>query len=184
MNRRKQIAERAQGDGQASSLSNLQITTRHLDADYQLLRRDLKRGETGLLSVFSLIPKTAGRPRFEARVDDGSPGKRREPELDIDIKGVTATVERDFKANRNGYVGHHTNRSPNPNQRIFDVKIAIPADRLFEGEVSFNVAFSVGVGFSTAASITVDATVIKATGIRRLRNWLIELPQRLRPRFS
>ena len=116
-----------------------------------------------MLSVFSLIPKTAGRPRFEARVDDGSPGKRREPELDIDIKGVTAAIERDFKANRNGYVGHHTNRSPNPNQRIFDVKIAIPADSLFEGEVSFNVTFSVGVRISTAASVTVDATVIKAT---------------------
>jgi coenzyme PQQ precursor peptide PqqA len=71
-----------QGDGQASSLSNLQITTQHLDADYQLLKDDLTRGETGLLRVFSLIPKTAGKPSFAARVDDGSPGKRRPPELD------------------------------------------------------------------------------------------------------
>ena len=163
MNRRKQIAARAQGDGQASSLSNLRITARHLDADYQLLTHNLTRGETGLLSVFSLIPKTAGKPRFEARVDDGSPGKRREPELDIDIKGVTAAIERDFKANRNGYVGHHTNRSPSPNQRIFDVEITIPAGSLFEGEVSFNVTFLVGGTSSMRVEATADATVIRAT---------------------
>jgi hypothetical protein len=164
VNRRKQIAERAHCDGQASSLSNLQITARHLDPHYQLLMHNsLTRGETGLLSVFSLVPKTAGKPRFGARLDDGSPGKRREPELDIDIKDVTATIESDFKANRNGYVGHHTNRSPNPNQRIFDVKIAIPAGRLFEGEVTFNVTFSVGATFSGKGGATANLTVRRAT---------------------
>jgi hypothetical protein len=179
VNRRKQIADRAQGDGQAKSLSNLQITARHLDPDYEFLSHDLTRGETGLLRVFSLIPKIAGKPSFDARVDDGSPGKRRELELDIDIKGVTATTERDFKANRNGYVGHHTNRSPNPNRRIFDVEIAVPAGRLFEGEVAFNVTFSVSASLSMASTVTADATVVKATRIRRLRNWLTELSQKL-----
>jgi hypothetical protein len=164
MNRSEQIAARAQGDGQARSLSNLQITERHLDPDYQLLGHDLTRGETGLLRVFSLIPKTVGKPRFEVRVDDGSPGKRKPPELDVDIKGVSAAVERDFKGNRNGYVGHHTNRSPNPNQRIFDTVIAVPAGRVFEGEVSFNVAFSVSVSISTSSAVTADATSSKPPG--------------------
>ena len=166
MNRKQQIAAHAQGDGHVVSLSNLQITKRHLDPDYQLVRHDPTRGETGWLRVFSLIPKTAGKPRFEARVDDGSPGKRKEqPELDIDIKGkgVTAAIVRDFQDNRNGYVGHRTNRSPNPNQRIFDVEIAIPAGRLFEGEVSFNATFSVGGNASMRVAATVDDTGIKVT---------------------
>jgi hypothetical protein len=95
MNRSEQIAARAQGDGQARSLSNLQITERHLDPDYQLLGHDLTRGETGLLRVFSLIPKTVGKPRFEVRVDDGSPGKRKPPELDVDIKGESLPRSRE-----------------------------------------------------------------------------------------
>ena len=102
------------GDGQARSLSNLKVTHFHLDSDYEVQTHDLTRGETGLLRVVSLIPKTAGKPSFDARVDDGSSGKRRDPELDIDIKGVSDAIAKDFKAGRNGYVGHHTNRSPTP----------------------------------------------------------------------
>jgi hypothetical protein len=56
----------------------------------------LTHGETGLLRVFSLIPNTASKPRFAARVNDGSPGKRRPPELDVDIKNVTKAIEGDF----------------------------------------------------------------------------------------
>ena len=98
MTRKKQVDDRAQGDGQVRNLSNLQIMPLHLDPDYQLISHDLTRGETGWLRVFSLVPKTAGKPSFDARVDDGNPGKRKEPELDIDIKEVTASIERKFKA--------------------------------------------------------------------------------------
>jgi hypothetical protein len=146
MNRNKQIAERGRADGQARSLSNLQITTRHLAPDYEMLSHNLTRGETGLLKVFSLRPKTTGHPTFEARIDDGSPGNRRELKLDIDIKEVTITIEKDFKAERKGYYGHHPERSQNPNQRVFDVEIATPGGKIFEGEVSFTVAFVDGIG--------------------------------------
>jgi hypothetical protein len=61
--------------------------------------------------VFSLVPNTSGKPIFKARVDDGNPGNRRQPELDIDIDGVSAAIKKDFKTNRNGYIGHHANRS-------------------------------------------------------------------------
>jgi hypothetical protein len=153
-------------------LSNLQITARHLDPDYQVLRHDLTRGETGLLRVFSLIPKIAGKPSFEARVDDGSPAKRREPELDIDITGVTNAIERDFKANRNGYVGHHTDRSPNPNQRIFDVDIATPAGMVFDGEVSFNASFSVGIHVSVSSAVSANADVSRGNRLSKVLNFL------------
>jgi len=172
-----------QGDGQASSLSNLQITVQHSDPDYELLKHDLTRGETGLLRVFSLIPKIAGKPSFAARVDDGSPGKHRPPELDIDIKDVTKAIERDFKANRNGYFGHHTDRSPNQNQRIFDVEIGTPAGKVFAGEVSFNVAFSVAISVSASSSVSVTATVNRANLLLRMRNFLSTIFESLRRRF-
>jgi hypothetical protein len=168
VNRSKQIADRAQGDGQARILSNLQITTRHLDADYHVVTYDLTRGETGLLSVLSLIPNTTGKPSFKARVDDGSPGNRRQPELDIDIEGVSAAIERDFKANRNGYIGHHTNRSRNPDQRIYEVEIATPTGKVFDGDVSFNVTFSQGAIIPITSTLTADPNVIRATKFRQL----------------
>jgi hypothetical protein len=160
MDRIKKILARTRGDGQAKNLTNLQITRRYLDPDYQLLQSVLMRGETGLLRVFSLVPRTAGKPSFEARIDDGNPGNRREPELDIDITGVDKTTERDFKAGRNGYFGHHTDRSPNPEQRIFDVTIATPNFTVFDGEVSFNATFSVEATFSVNSSMSADALVM------------------------
>jgi hypothetical protein len=183
VNRSKQIADRAQGDGQARTLSNLQITTRHLDPDYEVVTYDLARGETGLLPVFSLLPRTPGKPSFKARVDDGSPGNRRQPELDIDIDGVSSAIERDFKANRNGYIGHHTDRSPNPDQRIYQVEIATPTGKVFDGDVSFNAMFSVGATTSITSTMTTDATVIRATWFRQLCIRLTQWFEKIRSRF-
>jgi hypothetical protein len=162
------------GDGQARSLSNLQIITRHLDPDFQLLKHDLTRGETGLLRVFSLISRTAGNPSFEARVDDGSPGNRTMPKLDIDINGVSRSIARRFKSGRDiHYYGHHADRSPNANQRIFEVEIgAGPLGRILSGEVSFNVAFSVGAYSTETSNVTVSAALAQETFYAKLRNFL------------
>ena len=43
MNRAKQIEDRARGDGQARTLSNLRITPCYLDPDYQVITHDLTR---------------------------------------------------------------------------------------------------------------------------------------------
>jgi hypothetical protein len=171
------------GDGQARSLSNLHIARRHLDSNYEIVIHRLERGKTGLLGVFSLFPKSASNPQFDARVDDGSPGNRREPDLDIDIKNVTKAVENDFKANRNGYLGHHTDRSPNPNQRTFDVEIATPTGTVFEGEVSFNTTFSMAIFVSTSASVSVVGNVNRATVLSKIRNLLGTLCQALKDRL-
>jgi hypothetical protein len=164
VNRSEQIANRAQPDGQATNLSNLQINERRLDADYEIRKHNLARSEMGLLKVFDLVPRTAGKANFEARLDDGNPGKRREPELDFDITGVSDDIKTDFKRKepRLGYSGHHSDRSPNPNQRIYDVEIKGPWGTVFEGEVSLNATFSVGVSESITATATVDAVVIRA----------------------
>jgi hypothetical protein len=60
------------GWGETSNLSNLKIQEHHLDSDYEIVNENLARGETGLLKVFSLVPRQGtGKPRFEARIDDG-----------------------------------------------------------------------------------------------------------------
>jgi hypothetical protein len=172
------------GRGEAANLSNLKITTRYLDSDYELFNENLTRGETGLLKVFSLIPKQGtGKPDFRARIDDGNRIKRKEPELDIDITGVSDAVVKDFRAGRNGYVGHHTSRSPNANERIFDVEIATPSGRVFKGEVFFNVTFSVGVTMNAKTGVTANAAVIRATRLTQFRNWLKVLWQRITSLF-
>jgi hypothetical protein len=171
------------GDGKVISISCLKIITRYLDSDYELREpNDLTRGKTERLKVFSLVSKIDGKPWFESRVDDGSPGKRRKPDLDIDIKGVTRDIERAFRSKKiNGYIGHHTDKSEDPINRSFDVKIGIPADSsrtpklrtcnvgkgisaaiLFDGQVSFKVTFSVGAHIQGEIKVMADATVIKA----------------------
>lgn len=129
------------GRGEASQLSNLKITTRYIDSDYEVLREDLARGETRLLKIFSLVPKTARQPGFHARVDDGSPDNPKDPELDIDIKEVSDDIMKDFKPGRNGYGGHHNDRSPSRDERVFDVEITTPTGTVFGGAVSFHVSF-------------------------------------------
>jgi hypothetical protein len=74
--------------------------------------------------------------------------------LDIDIKGVPSGVESAFKGNRNGYIGHHTDRSPNLEQRIYEVEIATPTGTVFDGNVSFNATFSIGLSMSATSTLT------------------------------
>jgi hypothetical protein len=183
-NRSKQIVDRAQGDGQARTLSNLQIATHYLDPGYKIIPRQLVRGDTGLLRVFSLLPHSPGKPGFEARVDDGSPGRRRSPDLDFDMTGATETAHNDFKAHRNGYVGHHSTRSSNHNHRIFHVQIGTPAGMVFDGNVSFNVTFSVSVTTTVNSTVTANAYMIRAPLITRFRNHLKAALGNARPRLQ
>jgi hypothetical protein len=150
------------GRGEAAHLSNLKITTEFIDPDYEVINENLARGETRLLKVFSLIPKTPSKPSFHARVDDGSTQKRKEPELDIDIKGVSEHVVRDFRTNRNGYLGHHNARTPKLDMRIFEVAIGTPSGRVFKGQVFFNVTFSESISMQAESKVTVDVEVIRA----------------------
>jgi hypothetical protein len=110
----------------AVRLSDLDVTTRELHPNYKLEQHEAIRGSTGYLPVFSLVPNDPQNPTFAARVDDGVRNRRRTPELDIDIKGVNSEIERDFKACRNGYSGHHRDQSPNQTERVFEVDRAGP----------------------------------------------------------
>src|SRR5271165_4929653 len=49
-----------------------------------------------------------------------------------------------------------------PDQRIFDVEIAIPTGNVFVGTVSFNASFHVEVRESITPRVTLDAIVTRA----------------------
>ena len=85
----------------ATSLCNLKVTPRHMHPDYEIQVHDLKRGETGLLKVFSLRPTNAQLPSFSARIDVAIliGGRRQNP--DIDFEGVSNATYRHFKNNLN-----------------------------------------------------------------------------------
>jgi hypothetical protein len=146
----------------ASTLSNLRVITRCLDPAYDIEVHDLTRGDTGLLKVFSLTPKNQQQPHFMARIDDGNPGRRRDPELDIDIGGVSSKIKRDFNAKRNSYAGHRTDRSPNPEQRIFEVEIVVPSGIVFDGDVSFSAHFTMLLEAGLSSTVGVKTNVIRA----------------------
>ena len=78
-----------------------------------------------------------------------------------------------------GYSGHHTDRSPDPHQRIYDVRIEAPTGLIFEGEVSFNVTFDTGVTEAMNATMSTDAVVIPATPWTRFRNRILGLYDRV-----
>lgn len=134
------MATMSKPDG-AVRLSDLTVTAHELHPDYRIEQHEPVRGSTGYLPVFSLVPNNHQNPTFAARIDDGARNRRRTPELDIDIKGVNSEIERDFKACRNGYSGHHRDQSPNPTERVFEVNVFTPAGTIFRGQVSFKAHF-------------------------------------------
>jgi hypothetical protein len=148
--------------GEASHLSDLEVTNTYLNPDYKLTIEDLTRGKTRLLKVFSLVSESEGAPSFHARMDDGGPDKTRDLELDIDIRNVSPTVARSFKAGRNGYKGHHNDRSSDRTRRIFDVEIIVPDGPVFRGQVSFNATFATSTSVAVASTVSVTADLVRA----------------------
>lgn len=121
--------QRARSGGMVSSLTNFNPGTVYIDPDYDIAPLSLVREANRLLPVFSLSPKSGIGPTFSARLDDGSSSNKGMPDLDIDIGGVSNTAVGHFRNCRNGYCGHHTDKSLGPTSRVFEVEIKIP-DRL------------------------------------------------------
>jgi len=140
---------------------DLEIVSHHRHRDYDIEKHDMQRGPTGLLRMFSLTPRTEDRPTFQARWDDGAPKRLHQEDVDIDILGVDEDVRRDFKAGRNGYCGHHSNRAADPDKRIYDIKIAVPDGVIFEGTASFRLSSSVRLKDELCAVDKVDAEIVK-----------------------
>jgi hypothetical protein len=57
---------------------------------------------------------------------------------------------------------HHTNRTTDPNTRVFEVKIEVPDKVIFAGQVSFSNTYNVRVAMHGESNVSVEANVIRA----------------------
>jgi hypothetical protein len=151
----KKIDRIANQSGRVSKISNLEVSAISLHPDYKIDQCDGVLGETGK-QVLKVVPKSDNRPYFTARWD------QRAEHLDIDIHNVSNAVIRKSRKNKDGYEGHHTVRSSNPNKRIFEVTIKTPVGVIFGGTVSFSNTYNESIHFEVASTLAVDAQVIRA----------------------
>jgi hypothetical protein len=88
--------------------------------------------KTGFMVVFELKTENKTLPTFLGRWDE------KEQLLDIDILGVDKKSTSDFRAEKNGYSGHHPKHiSESP--RLFQIEINIPECEIMKGNITFNV---------------------------------------------
>jgi len=153
---RKQKVQHIANQSGVARIDNLKVVTNSIHANYQLVPCDGIRGETGSLEVLKLVPKTGSGPYFVARWDQPP------EELDIDIRGAPKNVINDLKHDRGGYSGHHTNRSTEPDKRVFDVRIVAPQGVVFDGRVSFSRHYEMKLGTGTYSFCTVDTQLVRA----------------------
>jgi hypothetical protein len=156
MDRNQKVEKISNWDGRVSKISNLVVKPRYVNPDYRSEPCDGILTDTGKLEILKLISKSGAGPYFIARWD------QRPEHLDIDMHYASKGAIRKFKNKKDGYGGHHTNRTTDPNKRIFDVKIELPDGVIFDGEVSFSNTYEVKVSMHAEAKVSVDTQVIRA----------------------
>jgi hypothetical protein len=161
VDRHQKIARVANRSGRVFKVSNLEVNSNYIHSDYECEPCGGILTDTGDLRVLKLVPKSGSGPYFTARWDQ-------KPEhLDIDMHGASKSAIGDFKNNRNGYSGHHTSRSTDPDKRIFDVKIETPAGVIFDGSVSFSNNYELIVATNLCVAGTLDGELIRGDGGER-----------------
>jgi hypothetical protein len=156
VDRQQKINQTNTRSGRVSKVSNLEVNPTLIHPDYKSEPCDGILSDTGKLEILKVVPKSGEGPYFIARWDQG-------PEhLDIDMRGASNSATRKFKKDKDGYSGHHTSRTVDPDKRLFDIKIRTPLGTIFDGTVSFSNTYEVTVGIKAYASMTCDAEVIRA----------------------
>jgi len=140
--------------GRVSRISDLDVNPTVMNSDYKCEPCDGILSKTGHLQILKLVSKSGDGPSFTARLDQGE-------KLDIDMHGARSAV-RKFKSKKDGYEGHHTSRTTDPDKRIFDIKIQTPAGIIFEGTVSFANHRIMPINTQLKSSVTCVARVIRA----------------------
>jgi hypothetical protein len=142
--------------GRVSHISNLEVNPTVIHPDYKSEKCDGILSKTGHLKILKVVPKSGEGPYFIARWDQ-------KPEhLDVDMHGASPSAIRKFKNNKDGYSGHHTSRTADPDKRIFDIQIQTPAGMIFDGTVSFANHHIMPINTQLNSSVTCIARVIRA----------------------
>jgi hypothetical protein len=156
VDRQTKITQISSRSGRVSKVSNLEVNSTLIHPDYKSEPCDGILSETGKLEVLKIVPKSGDGPYFIARWDQG-------PEhLDIDMRGASNSTIRKFKKDKDGYSGHHTSRTTDPEKRLFDITIRTPLGTIFDGTVSFSNTYEEIIVVTANATMTCDAKVIRA----------------------
>jgi len=156
VDRQRKIEKIANQSGRVSKVGNLEVHTNSIHPDYALEHCDGILSETGKLELLKLVPKSGTGPSFTARWD------QKPQRLDIDMHDASTTAAKKFKAEQDGYSGHHTERTSDPHKRVFDVTITVPTGTVFDGSVSFSNTYEEIIRLQGTSRVTATANVIRA----------------------
>lgn len=112
--------------------------------------------DTGLLDIGELLPKSSigvTLTRFAFRWDE------KDDALDVDPENVSKAEIMKFRKGTPDYYGHHTARISS-DRRIFKVDIVWQGQKIYQGQISFNLEFepvlSDGISMAASASYSVE----------------------------
>lgn len=94
-----------------SKAEGIEIVINFCHSDYTLsAEASAVATSSKLLRLFSLLPETHSNPTFFGRYDarDHLSGRNKASAVDVDVQGLKKAEERDFKAGKNGFSGHHS----------------------------------------------------------------------------
>jgi hypothetical protein len=146
----------AKCDGKARSAPKISEQHTFIHADYEIVIEHALIRHTGPLIIARLKPKDTRigtLPTFVFRWDE------RDNHLDVDPVNVSEAETSQFKDGTGGYCGHHTVKFSS-NLRTFAADIGWRAERIYQGQITFNLARNVkcdvAVGVSTSVSVISD----------------------------
>lgn len=144
---------------------NINVATEFLSADYKEPEFEpiATVGDTGLLRLMRIEPRTPGLPAFSVRWD------QKEDSINVDLVGESEDALY-FSKGRAGYCGHKTNRiSENPRTQEIDIDTPITGP-VFKGAMALNIQFGLSLAgsLSMKAEFEAHAEVIREGRIRRL----------------
>jgi hypothetical protein len=126
----------AKRDGKARSAPKISEQHTFIHADYEIALKYQPIEGTGPLVIAELKPrdtKIGALPPFVFRWDE------RANHLDVDPVKVSKAETSQFQDGIGGYYGHHTVRlSSSP--RVFAADIGWHAERIYQGQITFNLA--------------------------------------------
>jgi hypothetical protein len=145
-----------------NSADGIEIEVSFCHPDYELsAEASAVPTPSKLLRLFSLVPETSSDPTFFGRYDarDDLSGHNQASAVDVDASGLAAAEERDFKAGKNGFSGHHSTRTKDGRHQIL---ISTPQHgKIFEGTLSMK---------ASARGELLDICYLKITDSLRIYN--------------
>lgn len=88
--------------------------------------------ETGYLILFEIKPINDSSPSFLGRWDQNY------GTIDVDILGTEEKTASHFKAEKNGYFGHHPKRISEA-KRTYDVQVKLPEKNILSAHITFSI---------------------------------------------